>query len=60
MHMGIKSRLFGNAPYRQHFLAATLVLTFLVLTGSQTANALPAFARKYGLRCSACHESWPM
>ena len=24
------------------------------------ANALPAFARKYGLRCSACHESWPM
>jgi hypothetical protein len=20
---------------------------------------LPAFARKYGLRCSACHESWP-
>jgi len=24
------------------------------------ANALPAFARKYGLRCSACHEAWPM
>jgi hypothetical protein len=40
--------------------AAALVLIFLVLTGSQTANALPAFARKYGLRCSACHESWPM
>jgi hypothetical protein len=27
---------------------------------SQPANAFPAFARKYGLRCSACHESWPM
>jgi|HubBroStandDraft_1064217.scaffolds.fasta_scaffold03179_4 hypothetical protein len=39
---------------------AALVLVFLVLTASQTANALPAFARKYGLRCSACHESWPM
>ncbi|MGC2258485.1 MAG: hypothetical protein WA594_09280, partial [Candidatus Sulfotelmatobacter sp.] len=30
------------------------------MAGSQRANALPAFARKYGLRCSACHESWPM
>jgi hypothetical protein len=30
------------------------------MSGSQTANAIPAFARKYGLRCSACHESWPM
>ena len=39
---------------------AALVVVFLVLTASQTANALPAFARKYGLRCSACHESWPM
>ncbi len=37
-----------------------LVLAFVVLTCSQHANALPAFARKYGLRCSACHESWPM
>lgn len=24
------------------------------------AHAIPAFARKYGLRCSACHEAWPM
>jgi len=24
------------------------------------AQAIPAFARKYGLRCSACHEAWPM
>jgi len=30
------------------------------LGASQSASALPAFARKYGLRCSACHESWPM
>src|SRR6202022_1660902 len=33
---------------------------FLILASSQSASALPAFARKYGLRCSACHESWPM
>jgi hypothetical protein len=37
-----------------------LVVVFLILSSSQNANALPAFARKYGLRCSACHESWPM
>ena len=35
-------------------------LAFLMLSGAPSANALPAFARKYGLRCSACHESWPM
>ncbi len=42
------------------FVTAALVLVFLILSGGQRANALPAFARKYGLRCSACHESWPM
>jgi hypothetical protein len=24
-----------------------------------TVRAIPAFARKYGLRCSACHTVWP-
>jgi hypothetical protein len=40
-------------------LAAAFALVFLILGASQSASALPAFARKYGLRCSACHESWP-
>jgi len=41
--------------------ATAVVLLFLVIfSTSQPAGALPAFARKYGLRCSACHESWPM
>ena len=39
---------------------AIALLGLMILSGSQEANALPAFARKYGLRCSACHESWPM
>ncbi len=60
MRMGIKSRLHAKGPHGQHFLTAALVLIFLILSGSQNASALPAFARKYGLRCSACHESWPM
>ncbi len=37
-----------------------LIVALVVLACSPPASALPAFARKYGLRCSACHESWPM
>ncbi len=44
----------------QSLFAVTFVLTFVALVCSQRANALPAFARKYGLRCSACHETWPI
>jgi hypothetical protein len=25
-----------------------------------TIRAIPAFARKYGMPCSSCHEAWPM
>src|ERR1700761_2130565 len=59
MRMRIKSLLW-NKPYGQHLLATALAVCFLLLAIIQPANALPAFARKYGLRCSACHESWPM
>jgi hypothetical protein len=38
---------------------AVALQAILILSSSQDTNALPAFARKYGLRCSACHESWP-
>jgi hypothetical protein len=51
---------FARHKFATPFLTAALVLTFVILSGSQPASALPAFARKYGLRCSACHESWPM
>ena len=44
----------------QQLAIAVLIVVLVVLSTSQRANALPAFARKYGLRCSACHESWPM
>jgi hypothetical protein len=29
------------------------------LLSPPSATAIPAFARKYGLRCTACHEAWP-
>jgi hypothetical protein len=44
---------------RRHF-PGWLLIALLVAGSLPKANALPAFARKYGLRCSACHESWPM
>ncbi|MGD0468180.1 MAG: hypothetical protein ABSA54_07390 [Terriglobales bacterium] len=52
---------FCQKPQRvTSVLAAAFALVFLIVGASQSAGALPAFARKYGLRCSACHESWPM
>jgi hypothetical protein len=60
MRMGTQSYVRWKLPRVQHFATLALVAVFLVLSSSQNANALPAFARKYGLRCSACHESWPM
>ncbi len=60
MRMGKQFRLSGEWLRTKNWLIAALIVLFLGLSGSQSANALPAFARKYGLRCSACHESWPM
>jgi hypothetical protein len=31
-----------------------------LFAGMPSAYGIPAFARKYGLPCSACHEAWPM
>ena len=28
-------------------------------TSAASLHAIPAFARKYGMPCSACHEAWP-
>jgi len=41
-------------------LVGGLLLALLMFGSFPSAHALPAFARKYGLRCSACHEAWPM
>ena len=41
-------------------LCTVLVLICSFLFVSTDANAFPAFARKYGLRCSACHVAWPI
>lgn len=60
MPIAMQSSRIGSTRLGKCFLLAVLAAIFLVLSTSQPAHALPAFARKYGLRCSACHESWPM
>ena len=37
-------------------VAAVLGIFFSTVS---PASALPAFARKYGMPCSSCHEAWP-
>jgi hypothetical protein len=32
----------------------------LLVLSAAPADAFPAFARRTGLRCTACHESWPV
>jgi hypothetical protein len=63
----------GLVKRRASWLASSLLCGFLVLAfllaDSRSASALPlatagvyalpAFARKYGMPCSACHEAWP-
>jgi hypothetical protein len=60
MRMWAQSRYFQKRQPVNSVLAVVFALAFLILGFSQQASAIPAFARKYGLRCSACHESWPM
>src|SRR2546430_16385940 len=37
-----------------------LIVGLALIAGySHQAAAIPAFARKYNLPCSACHEAWP-
>jgi hypothetical protein len=41
-------------------LLYSVVLVAILLIDTRPASALPAFARKYGMPCSSCHEAWPM
>src|SRR5271154_6664916 len=60
MRIWAQSHLCRKLQRVPSVLAAAFALIFLILSASQPAIAIPAFARKYGLRCSACHENWPM
>lgn len=49
----------GSSVVRS-FLALAVFLSSFVLLTSEPSHAIPAFARKYGLPCSACHIGWPI
>jgi len=47
----------ASGPARTLLYVAAVLGIFL--TTVSPASALPAFARKYGMPCSSCHEAWP-
>jgi hypothetical protein len=57
---GGSERRSGSRSFLKSFLILTLFLTSFVSVTSQPGYAIPAFARKYGLPCSACHIGWPI
>jgi hypothetical protein len=59
MVMEIAKNSRGKRSLAGAALTIVLALLAIELAGSSSANAIPAFARKYNLPCSACHEAWP-
>lgn len=51
----------GIALGRVRILIALALVTIVPSIGplARRAEAIPAFARKYGLACTGCHEAWP-
>jgi hypothetical protein len=49
----------GSVRAAKALLYSVAIVLFL-LADCRPATALPAFARKYGMPCSSCHEAWPM
>jgi hypothetical protein len=53
--------------FARPLVTCALLVMAIVICDYQTASAapttkvmaIPAFARKYGLPCSACHTAWP-
>src|SRR6202047_2482743 len=50
-----KDKFFG---FTSCLMLGFLAIVFL-FANVHPASALPAFARKYGMPCSSCHEAWP-
>ena len=59
----MRSGGIGSLKKRISWPKSSLRLAFLVMAclfaDIHSASAIPAFARKYGMPCSACHEAWP-
>jgi hypothetical protein len=63
------SSMKSRMPWFASLLVCGLLVLAFLLIGSRSAsalptsgvrvNALPTFAKKYGMPCSSCHEAWP-
>ena len=60
MRMGMKSRLCGMAPWATHFLAGGSGSDFPDPKRQPRCECPSGLRPEVWLRCSACHESWPM
>ena len=70
MSVGGRAIASRNSSWPSVFvLFASLIFVFVLADGSSafalpntpaSVRAIPAFARKYGLPCSSCHQAWPM
>ncbi len=56
---GTRPRRFAWSQRSRALLAGWSALVLIGLLAPVPASAFPAFARKYGLSCTACHEAWP-
>lgn len=54
------ARTMVCSSFPKSILVSSLFLLSFVIGSSQPSHAIPAFARKYGLPCSACHIGWPI
>ena len=59
MRMDVARHLRSLRSGTASFLAAAFFLLAFSVMSSQSSFAIAAFARKYGLPCSACHDAWP-
>ena len=44
----------------RRIVVLSLWIATMALAMPRPAAAVPAFARKYGVRCTVCHEAWPV
>src|SRR5215472_15710328 len=51
--------LMGRGIRASSILFSMFLLLVLAFVDCRPASAIPAFARKYGMPCSSCHEAWP-
>lgn len=59
MRMDVTGRLRRLRSALASSLALGMFVLIFVASSSQSSFAIAAFARKYGLPCSACHDAWP-